>query len=193
LELYAAGLLSGLAAAAFVTSHRIGRAGSVLVAATFLAVALAAPSRLPPPATMGCLAALLAAAGLFRPRWAALVAVTGGGFGGLWVSTLVTQGLPFAAALPVGAAPLVLGAWFNARHAGFAPAGVRDESLLVVGAFGLLLAVGSEVVEGWESGRALAAAPIDNAAMVSGAWPVAVVAACVVLGGVYSLWRRKRR
>ena len=104
-------------------------------------------------------------------------------FAGVWVSVLRAQGLPFGAAVPLAAAPAALGAWLAAVRPGFASDLVREEALLLVGGFGLVVAASSEVAMGWRSGLALAAAPIEESSFAAGAWVPGVVAASVAARG----------
>jgi len=68
---------------------------------------------------------------------------------------------------------------------------VRDEALVIVAAFALLLAVGPDVVDGWRSSVALKAEPLAAAGPEVGPWLGAVVVVSIVLGGAYSLWKRR--
>jgi hypothetical protein len=64
---------------------------------------------------------------------------------------------------------------------------LREEALLLVGGLGL----GGPLASGWRSAGALAAQPLSAARSVGEGWLAAFAVACVVLGGLYSLWKRR--
>lgn len=185
-------MLCALCAAGFAALRPADRAGAAVLLAGF-AAALAAvtPARFPEPPSIGAAAALLAAAALFRPRWWPVAAFAAGAFAGLWVSVLRTQGLPLAPALLLAAALPAAGVALTTRRPEFAPSVLREEALLVVGGLGLVVAVGGPLAAGWRSAGVLAAQPLSGAPPASEGWLAAFVLGCVVLGGLYSLWKRR--
>jgi len=191
LELHALSLVCGLAAVALAPGA-LDRAGLGAMLAGFIVVLLAVSTeRFPQPASIGALAAVACGYALYKPQATRILATAAGVFGGLWVSVLAGQGLPFLAALPSAVAVLGASVWLAARRADFAPARLREEAWLIVGMFGLLLAVGPAVVEGWRSARAFAGAPLAGESSVQSLWLPAFVAGCLVVGGLYSVWKRR--
>lgn len=184
-------LVCGLAAVALAprTLDRIGL-GAMLGGFVVALLAVSA-ERFPQPSSIGALAALACAYALFKPQATRILAIAAGGFGGLWVSVLAGQGLPFLAALLPTIAVLAASVALAARRADFAPACLREEAWLIVGAFGLLLALGPAVVEGWRSAGALAGAPLEAEPGVQSLWLPAFVAGCLAVGGLYSVWKRR--
>ena len=182
-------LLGLLAAAAFAGSGTPKPAALVAMAVSFV----------------GCLAALAAiptvelpvfvvagvALALAQPEWPLVPAVAAGGSAAGSVSALTAAGLPLAVGIAAGAGIVALGAALAARRPGFAPAKVRDEALLLVGALALVLAVGSEVAAGWRSAAAFAATPLASEVPAGGFGLAAVVVAAIVLGGGYGWWKRR--
>jgi hypothetical protein len=83
-----------------------------------------------------------------------------------------------------------LAAWL-VRRPGFAPPALLEEALLLVGGFGLLVAVGGEVAAGWQSAGALAASPLAASPATDSKWLAAVTIGFVIAGGLYSLWKRR--
>jgi hypothetical protein len=192
LELHLLGLSCALASACFASFCSPDRLGAGGVLAGFAVTVLAAaPDRFPEPAVVAGAAAIAAGAGLFRPGWTALLGLAGGAFAGLWVSVLREQGLPFVAALFLAAAVPAAGVWLTARRPGFAPPAMREEALLLVGGLGLVLALGPAVLDGWRSAGAFAAQPISAEPIAQVSWLPAFVVGCLVLGGLYSAWKRR--
>ena len=194
MELHVLGMLSALGAAVFAAFGAAGRpSNGALSIALAVAAGVAASGRagwFMSPAGVGWLTAAVAGVGLLRPRWSPLVAAGGGLLAGLWISVLQTQGVPFAPALIVAMAVPALAAWL-VRRPGFAPPALVEEALLLVGGFGLLLAVGGEVAAGWESAGALAASPLAASPAADSKWLAAFTIGCVIAGGLYSLWKRR--
>lgn len=192
MELHAAGLLAALAATVFAAQS----AGRNLAQATLFAVFAAAAHALtrlapPDPATLGFCVAAAAVSSLARPRWWLLPPLAGGAVGAVWISVLEAQGLPWLAGAPGAAFLLATAVSLAARRRGFMPPEVRDEALVLVAAFALLLALVPDVVEGWRASLALKAEPLAAAGPQAGPWLGALVAATVLLGGAYSLWKRR--
>jgi hypothetical protein len=53
------------------------------------------------------------------------------------------------------------------------------------------VALGSRLVDGFKSADAFASQPLAGGRVAGVGWLAAFVAACVVLGGLYSLWKRR--
>lgn len=192
MELHAAGLLAVLAAAVFGAQSARGALGAATLAASFAAAVLAFSTLVPPsPTTLGFCVVAAAVAALARPRWWWLPPVAAGLFAAAWISILEAQGLPWLPGALAAVGVLAAAALLAARRRGFMSAEMRDEALVIVAAFALLLAVGHDVVDGWRSSVALKAEPLAAAGPQVGPWLGALVAASVLLGGAYSLWKRK--
>jgi hypothetical protein len=191
-ELHAAGVLAALAAVVFA-AHCAARRGTLAVLLATFAIANVIFARLGFPeigAFAFCVAAAQAAA-LVRPRWRVLPPVAAGLCAAAWVSILEAQGLPWPPAALAAGLALAAAVAAAARGAAFAPAEIRDEAFVLVGSFALLLAVGPEVFEGWRSAVALTAEPLPAESKSVGAWLGALVVGSVLLGGAYSLWKRR--
>jgi hypothetical protein len=190
-ELHAAGILAALAAAAFGSQCASPRRALVLLA-SFAGAALAfARFGALDTAALGFSVGAAALAALARPRWTLLPPLAAGISAAAWISMLEAQGAPWSAGAVAAAVVLAAAVGLAARREAFASAELRDEALVLVGAFALLLAVIPEVVEGWRSSIALKAEPLAAAGPEMGPWLGAVVLATVALGGAYSLWKRR--
>src|SRR5690606_17981040 len=158
----------------------------------FVAAAFAL-SRLGPPdrATLGFFVAAAAVVSLSRPRWWLVPPAAGAIAAAAWISVLEAQGLPWLPGALLAAGVLAATLLLAARRSGFMPPDVRDEALVLVTAFALLFALGPDVVDGWRSALALSAEPLAAAGPRAGPWLGVLVAASVLLGGAYTLWKRR--
>jgi hypothetical protein len=180
-----------LAVAVFAGQADAARASLVAMPAA-LAVAGAAFAGLGAP-DVSAMAFCVVAAGataLARPQWVLLPPLAAGLFAAAWSSVLRAQGLPWLPAVLLAVAVLLGARAVAARRAGFAPPELRDEALVVVASFGLLLAVGPDVVAGWRSAVSLKAEPLAGQGGV-GPWLGALALGCVLLGGAYTAWKRR--
>lgn len=155
--------------------------GAVLGAASSAIVATSLP----------LIIAVAAGVLLARPQWQLVPPIAAGLAAGAWTAMLATQGVPVIAALVVAVVAVSAAVWLAAHRPGFAPALLRDEALLVVGALAMVLAASDAVAEGWRAALNLAAVPLAGNEPKGGTGLVAVVVASVVLGGGYSLWKRR--
>jgi hypothetical protein len=192
LELHAAGVLAALAAVVFGAQCAGGRAALALLLGAF-AGAVFGFARLgaPETTTLGFCIAAAAIAALARPRWSLLPPVAAGIFAAAWISVLRGQGLPWLPAAVAAACLLATAAGLAARRRGFMSAELRDEALVLVAAFALLSSLGPDVVEGWRSAIALKAEPLAAAGPDVGPWLGATVVGSVLLGGAYTMWKRR--
>lgn len=127
--------------------------------------------------------------GRLPPMAAALAA---GALAGVWTGQLGSQGLPWALAALLAASGPVLSCVMTARRPDFAPRAVRDESLLIVGALGVLAAAAPTVVEGWRAAGNLALqshAPDVQALMPE--WALTLTGTAAALGGLSAIWSRR--
>jgi hypothetical protein len=190
-ELNAAGVLAALTAAV-LAGHCAAKAARAVLAASFaVACLLLARVGLPAIDALAFSAAAALAAALVRPQWFWLPPVGAGVFGAAWASILTAQGLPWLPALLGAGALTAAAAGLAARRAGFMSADVRDEALVLVGTFALLLAVGPAAVAGWRSAQTLAAEPLGGGAPEIGPWLVAISIGSVLLGAAYAMWKRR--
>jgi hypothetical protein len=137
-----------------------------------------------------CIVAASATA-LARPSWKWLPPLAAGIVAAGWISILRAQGLPWLPAALLASAVLAVACVLAARRAGFAPAEMRDEALVIVGLFALLLAVGPDVVAGWQAGMALMAEPLSAEGPDVGPWWAGAVLGSAMLGGAYAAWKRR--
>jgi hypothetical protein len=191
LESDALGIVSALAAVAFAAVPTRARAARGAAALVFVAVAVLLYERVPTVALASTGIAVAAALMLLRPAWPRVALACAAACAALWAAVLQQQGLALPLALGIaGAAPLAA-SLLARRRARFAPPALRDEALVLVGACALILAVAPGLIAGWRSAVALQATPLGADAAPAAPWPFAVAAACIALGGVYSVWRRR--
>ena len=180
-------VLCALGAATFATAA----AGWWAIPAGVAGFLTAAVWLQPDPVWTGTTIAFVSVLLLARPQTLAVAAVIAGCLGGLWASSLQDQGLPAAAAWGLSAAVPAASAWMTRVHEDFAPRHLREEAMLLIGGFGLLVAIGPDVLAGW---RAATAMNLEPGSGYKGAFEVWVVLLAVVAslgGGVHSLWRRR--
>lgn len=187
---YALWLLCVLGMVVFATSA--AQRGGELVAMALGATAAAAWTswRPPGPEIVGFLAAGGASLYLFRPRYAWAAATCGGALAGVAATLLAMMGAPRTAGLAATALGMTGIVWLTRRRPQFAPELVREEALLVVGAFGLAVAMLPRVLDGWQAAANLSIEAEPVRAMVP-VWTLIVLATSSALGGAYSLWSRR--
>ena len=185
-------MLSALGAAIFATTTA-GRRNSIhAIWLGFGASAvLIRPEALPDPAWTGCTVAAIAALQIFRPDVRLLAPLCSGALAGFWSVLLQIQGLPLPAAVILAAALPAVSAFLAIRRPLFAPESLRQEAMLAMVALGLAVAVIPEVSAGWHSALALNRAETDSSNQIIANWVLVLSAASVVLGGFYSLLRRR--
>lgn len=190
--LHAFGTLCALAAAVFATSAADRAGGIVALPLGFLSTALwIATQGAPPAAPIGAATAGVAWLVLLRPGWRLLAAAAAGSLSALWIHFLSGRGLDLLPATLLAVGVVGFSALATARRPDFAPAGIREEALLVVGGLGLIVAVGPQLVAGWSSAAALNATPGAIKAPGPEAWVLLVVVGALALGGALAL-RRSR-
>jgi hypothetical protein len=191
-ELHAAGILAALAAAAFAAQCAGGRSAlSGLLSAFAGSAFVFARFGSPDVTTLGFCVGAVAVAALARPRWRWLPPLAAGLCGAAWVSVLGAQGLPWLPAAAVAACVMAVAMALAARRHEFVSTELRDEALVLVASFALLLGIGPDVVDGWRSAIALKAQPLAAAGPEVGPWLAALVVFSVLLGGVYTVWKRR--
>jgi hypothetical protein len=191
-ELHAAGILAALAAAALAAHCAGGRAALLVLLGGFAGAAFAfARLGSPDVATLGLCVAGAAITALARPQWRLLPPLAGGICGAAWISVLEAQGLPWLPAAVLAICVLAASAALAARRRGFASTELRDEALVLVASFALLLGIGPDVVDGWRSAVALKAEPLAAAGPHVDLRLGALVVGSVLLGGVYTVWKRR--
>ena len=191
-ELHAAQVLAALVAAVFAAQCAGGRAVLALLLGSFAGATIVF-SKLGPldTTTLGFCILAAAISALARPRWWLVPPAAAGIFAGAWVSILEAQGLPWLPAALAGGCVVLAAVGLAARRRGFTSAELRDEALVLAALFALLLAIGPDVVDGWRSSVALKAEPLAAAGPALRPWIGALVVGSVLLGGAYSLWKRR--
>jgi len=174
------------------TAARRARDLSALAAGFVVAAMIASPQRLPDPAWVGVVSAGAAVVVLFRPRYAMASAAWGGVLGGMLTAMTEVQGLhPIAA----GAAVAVLAvtpAWLARVRSSFAPDLLREDALLGLCLFGLVVAILPGVTDGWQAAANLTIQPATPGPTTPiPTWTLALVGTAMALGAVYSLWSRR--
>jgi hypothetical protein len=185
-------MLCALGAVVFAAAAARHVRERALMAGGFAAGALlAAPERLPDPATVGTLAAAAAVVYLFRPRYAIVSAAFGGALGGMWAALLEVQGLPSPAALIVAGFVLVLTAHLARTRPAFAPELLRDEGLLAIAVLGVAVAMLPTILDGWQAAGNLSVTAERAPASGIPMWTLTIILMSASLGGLYSLWSRR--
>ena len=106
----------------------------------------------------------------------------------LW-QVLRLQSLPSSLALLVATGPCLVSAMLTTARPQFAPPHILDEGLLLVVAFGLVVAVVPAFSEGWHAALSLNAESASSQPAQLPLWTAATTASVVVLGAGYSAWR----
>lgn len=163
-----------------------------LAAGFIIAATLASPQRLPDPAWAGVLSAGAAIVILFRPRYAIVSTAWGGALGGMLTAMTEVQGLHPIAAFAAVAALAAITAWLARRRPHFATEVLRDEALLGLCVFGLLVAILPGVTDGWQAAANLTVEPATPGPTTPvPAWTLTLVIMATALGAIYSLWSRR--
>jgi hypothetical protein len=186
--LLALGILCGLACVVLATAASDHRFGVVAMSVCFVVTALWIGQRPPDPAWAGLLVVAMAALGLARPRQRTLLAAGAGVFAALWASFLHEQGAPLIVSWSIAAALLGITV-VASRRPDFAGHSIREEALLLICCFGLLVALAPELVAGWHSATTLNAASVQSRAIEG--WVLLVGAASIVAGSLSALARKR--
>jgi hypothetical protein len=191
-ELLAVGIVGGLGATVLAAAAG-GR--PVYPLAMLLGFVLAAwwlgTSRLPEPAFVGAVGALVSVGVLIWPRYRLPALFVGGGLAWIWGLALAVQGVPLAAAVGVALGVPAVVFPLATYHERFSSRIVVDEALVIVAGLGLLLATVPTITAGWDSAVALRAAPVDAGARPGRGWVLILALAIVLMGAAYSLWKRR--
>jgi hypothetical protein len=191
-ELHAAGILAALAAAVFAAQCARSRTALALLLAAFTAAAAVFVARGSFEVTTLSFYLMAAAiTALARPNWWLPPPLAAGVAGAAWISVMQVQGLPWQPAAFAAGCVVAAAVALAAFRRGFVTTELRDEALVIVASFALLLGVGPDIVDGWRSSVALKAEPLAAAGPQIGPWLGALVAGSVLLGGVYSFWKRR--
>lgn len=185
-------MLCGLGAAIFAITAAGKRDGIAALAIGFAAAAIwIRPAALPDPAWTGSIAAAVALLEIFRRDVRLLAPFCGGALAGLWAALLQIQGLPPGAAMPVAGIVPAVSVILATRRGNFAPEALREEAMLAMVALGLAVAIIPEVTSGWHSALALNREQGNSSNQIIANWVLVLGAVSVVLGGLYSLLRRR--
>lgn len=191
LLLNAFAILLGLSAAVFATfATRLAAAAAL--AAAFIGAALAFSAvRFPSPSGAAGLIALAAGTMLWRPHWPIVAAAAGGLAAALWAVLLVAEGLPGSAVFPAVVVVVSSAAALAAARPSFAPTILQEEALMIVAVLGLLVAAAPSVIEGFGSAIAFTGSGLPDDAEPQAPWALALAAAFIALGAIYSLWKHR--
>jgi hypothetical protein len=197
LSIGAASLLCLLSLAAFAATAQLhARYLLVLATGTCIGLLLALAGRSVGPAEIGCVVIAVVSVHLWT-RLSALALPLGAGILAVhWPMLLVVQGVPGPLALV--AAMVVMSAllWIVRRNPQLTSATLQTEALLLVFVMALLVASAPTVAAGWSSAAALnarsAMTPVVSATQAAGLSLLAICLAPMLLGALYSMWRRSR-
>jgi len=184
----ALGILCGLACVVFATVASDRRPSLVAMTLSFAVTALWIGLQPADPAWASLLVVGVGALGLARPQQRIAMAVGAGTLGAMWAWLMSAQGTPSVLAFLIAASVLAI-AVVAGRRPGFAAPSVREEALLLVCCFGLALALGPELVAGWQSAAALNASSVPSRAMEG--WVLLVGASSIAAGGLTALVRAR--
>ena len=189
--LHALALLSGLASPVFAATPRPSLWLRLLLMATgFAVVAWFLSGRTPDAAPTAMSLAVVGAARLAWPtRLEPVTALAAGAAAAALWRVLGAQALPQSLAVVVATAPCLASAWFTAARPQFAPPRMRDEALLLVLAFGIVVAVVPAFSEGWHAALALNAQSTSSQSAPVSLWTTTTAASVFALGAGYSVWR----
>lgn len=186
------GILCGFAVVVFIAASRPGIRAltSTAVVAVLTFVALPAGS-LPDPVWSALGALGLAALLLWRPELSLIAAGAAGAAATGWYSLLVAQGLGVWPSLAVVGLLTVAVLVLHWRSERFAPAHLREEALLIVAAFALIVACWPAVEAGYRSATVLTAERVSAPALAEARWALQLSLSLVLLGGLYGYWKRR--
>jgi hypothetical protein len=129
---------------------------------------------------------------LSRGSWAGMIA---GLLAGLWSVTLDRVGLGMMLAVLVAASVPLASAALSSTRPVFAPPALREESLLFLLVFALIVAAAPAVTGGWEAAGNLKLQSSADAAAAGALavplWAVILSGAALVSGGAYAMWSRR--
>lgn len=185
-------MLCGLGAASFATTAAGKRQSLTVLLLAFVGGAVfLRPEALPPAAWTGCIVAVAATLYLFRPETTIATSLCGGFLAALGTALLQIQGIPWPLALILFGIVPGISAYLATKRPVFAPDTLRQEAMLLMIALGLAVAMIPEISSGWLSAEALNRSERSNVDQVIATWVFVLVAASLVLGGFYSLLRRR--
>jgi hypothetical protein len=157
-----------------------------------IATVVTSPQRLPDPTWVGVFSAGAAIVVLFRPRFAVVAAAWGGALGGILTAMTEVQGLHSAASAGPIVVLMATTVWLARLRPAFAPDVLRDEALLAVCLFGLIVAVVPGVIDGWQAAANLTIEPATPGPSTPiPAWTLALVGTATALGAAHALWSRR--
>ncbi len=174
------------------TAARRARDLFAFAAGFVIATIGASPQRLPDPAWVGVVSAAAAVVILFRPRYAIASAAWGGALGGTLTAMTEVQGLHPVAAVAAVAVLAATPVWLARTRPSFAPEVLREEALLGLCLFGLVVAIMPGVIDGWQAAANLTVEPATPGPSIPvPTWTLALVGTATALGAVYSVWSRR--
>jgi hypothetical protein len=194
--LHALAMLCALASAVFATSFGIAPrglarvSGAAAAAGLFALTAWALSSRTVDALWLGGLVALTAAWHLADPHRVFASLAVAGCLAAAWAAVLSAIGAPRMIAFPGAALVPVVSASLSSRRPSFAPPLLREEALLILLLFAVIVSMGPTVLRGWQSALALNVTDERGGVAMVPAWTVAFVLLSVITGGFWSLWRR---
>jgi hypothetical protein len=189
-------MLCALASAVFAASFASLPRGFSQSSSIAAAIALfALTTRVLSNATMdaswtGGLVAAAAGWQILYPRHGIVALGVAGSLAAAWATLLAAAGISRIVALPVAAGVPIVTAMLASRNRGFAPAILREEALLLILFFAVIVSMGPTILRGWQS--ALALNTIDERAALTmvPVWTVSFVVLSMTAGGLWALWRR---
>ena len=185
-------MLCGLGAPIYATTIEGRRYRLVACVAGFaLALYFGRNGVLPNPSALGLVVAGCAALEVFRPRWSFLSPVCAGVLTAIFTMVLRIQGVPTVGAIAIALVFPIVAGWLASRRDSFAPRNLREEAMLLMIALGILVAVIPEVSEGWRSAMTLNRDSDVASTPVIASWALVFGTTSALLGGVYSLLRRR--
>jgi hypothetical protein len=188
-------LLCGLGTAVFAAIHPLSRRHLAVAVAAYGVAAWWTVMLSPPSASpLGSIVALGAALSLTRTPKPVYLAALAGLLAGAWVGVATAARVPLAAAAVAAAIVPFASAMLRARAPQFAPREMREDALIFMVCFGLIVAAAPTVAEGWRAAGNLKLQSADSrpvAFAVMPTWTLVLSSAALMCGGLYSLWSRR--
>lgn len=145
----------------------------------------------PDPSSTGAIVALVSALLLRRPRTLVPAVVLAGCLAGIWASLLEARGVPIVLALGLSAGVPAASGWMARTRDEFAPSALREDALLAIGGLGLVVAMGPNILAGWQSAGSMNLDPGGGRQAAIEAWLMVAIGTAAVAGGVHALWSRR--
>ena len=187
------GMLCGLGSATLATSAVKRWYAAAGTASGFTLVAWwTGFERIPNPAAVGMLLALVAGMHLVRPGFFLLAAVSSGVLAGCWIPILRAQSIGLIPSILLATVVPIASMLLTLRRPAFASLPVVEDALLLVMVLGLAVAAAPQVAEGWRSAGIMNLRYETTAGLDLAPWILFLGCGSLGLGAAYALWWRRQ-